>query len=69
MKIVCIKADDCYKITEGKVYKCLNSKGEYGEFPEYYLIINDVKQKYLVLRDRFITLAEYRDKRLDEILD
>lgn len=73
MKVVCIKnsyldwdGGICkYDITIGKKYDVI--KSHYFQDKYYYSIINDSGNSYPYLVKLFITLNEYRNKRLEEI--
>lgn len=68
MKVVCI--DDTYShpnrksstLTKGKIYSVL-----YEHFASYQ-IINDKNQNDSYIKERFITIQEYRSKKLEKLL-
>jgi len=65
MEIVCINNSDSHPyLTIGKIYDTDNKFTEY-----FYLIKDDLGCFAYYSRDRFITLAEFRNKRINEILE
>ena len=65
MKIVCIKSDRNNKVTVGKVYNVIYVN-EVLSVNNYY-IENDSGDKSLYDKRMFITLEEFREKRLSEL--
>lgn len=65
MKIVCIKSDRNNKVTVDKVYNVMYVN-EVLSVNNYY-IENDSGDKCLYDKRMFITLEEFREKRLSEL--
>ena len=59
MKVVCINAESS-QLVEGGIYNT-----EYGD-SEHYLIFNGIEKRYW-RRDRFITVKEYRKRKLRKL--
>jgi hypothetical protein len=70
MEVVCInnslnEIENKIDLTIGKIYNaeiCKNLK-------YYYILIDDLGVSSIYLIDRFITLAEFRNQRINEILE
>lgn len=63
MNKICIDTKGITGLTYGKMYKV--SDMGYG----YYEVINDNKHRVDVYENRFLTLEEYRELRINQILE
>ena len=72
MKVVCIKkyrsTSLVYELTYGKVYDTLTGCGLSGIDDHNYWIINDRGNKECYLRSKFLTLEEFRNRKIQNIL-
>jgi len=63
MKVICIDAYAFTGLTYGKVYDEVESEGD----DRFICIINNNERKTSYLRASFITLEEFREKKLKEL--
>ena len=72
MKVVCIKkyrsTNLVYELTYGKVYDTLPGCGLPGIDNYNYWIINDKGNKEYYMRSKFLTLEEFRNRKIQNIL-
>ena len=73
MKVVCIpfntRTVSLLNLTQGKTYEVIDSKQTpEQERPHMYKIINDDGKQRWYDKSMFITLEEWRDQQLNEIL-
>jgi len=63
-KVICISAEDNKKITIGKIYDAYHDSDL-----RFYYIKNDDETWVAYFAYKFITLADWRDKQIDKILN
>lgn len=72
MKVVCIKkyrsTSLVYELTYGKVYDTLPGCGLSGIDDYNYWIINDKGNKEYYMKSKFLTLEEFRNRKIQNIL-
>lgn len=72
MKVVCIKkyrsTSLVYELTYGKVYDTLPGCGLSGIDDQNYWIINDRGNKEYYMKSKFLTLEEFRNRKIQNIL-
>lgn len=62
MKLICIDSGNWTNLTTNKIYEC-----DDFIYDSCYLIINDRNQILAYPKKYFITIEEYRNRRLEEI--
>ena len=72
MEVICIKSGQRIGLTLNKKYDVIDSfyaSNKYFHRIDYYKIINDNGKLRNYYADKFITLVEFRNKRINEILE
>jgi hypothetical protein len=63
MKIKCINDNGCLYLTTGKFYEVIKIDDE------WYLIINDISDKYWYPKEYFKLLSEIRIEKIDKLIN